>query len=85
MRIEKVSNGYILTSDAHDEGYFKKQVIEETQNPFDETNENECKAMQNLLYDIMEELGFFNSKHNQFRLNIEIINQRIGMAEDGNS
>lgn len=41
-----------------------------------EGNLKETKAIQYMLYDIMEKCGYINSKHKPFRINIDIEDQR---------
>jgi len=68
MKIKKVENGYIceiLGELAEGENNIK--VYEE----IDREN-SELETMKELLYDIKEYFGIFNSKHNKFNLNIYI-------------
>jgi len=83
--IEKVNNGFVLDKEPEVEGFNNITVVEEIQDPFDSTNENELKTVQNLLYEIMEYYGVFNSKHNKYRLDIEIVNQEEETDDPANN
>lgn len=77
IQIEKVGNGFVATTFEEDEeGNFveNKTVYEQIRDSFDKDKdrESELKAVQNLFYDMMDELGIFNSKHEKYNLLIEI-------------
>ncbi len=61
VKIEKVNNGFILTSD---EGVV---VIEENEN-----KDKDCEAIQRLLYAVLEAFGELGSKHDPERIRIEV-------------
>ncbi len=68
MQIKTHDNGWsIITSGS-------ERVIEydDTLEDFDK---NHSDAIKNLLYDIMEGLNLYNSKHNKYRVNIEVKKQ----------
>ncbi len=62
VQIEQVRNGFIVTST---EG---KDVIMESG--------SEVRGYQNMLYIVLEHLGYFGSKHDAERLFIEIKKQK---------
>ena len=65
IRIERVANGFII-SDAADQ----KVVIEE-----DDKKEKDCQAIRTMLYEVLDGLGEYGSKHDAERIRISIINQ----------
>lgn len=83
MKIEIISNGYLLiTEDEDSEGnkierkrafVFDADLMKKSVNE----NKDECEAMRDLIFVIQEELGFYNSKHNEYRLNMEVVKNEI--------
>ena len=68
MKIKKVENGYICEiPEELAEGENTIKLYQET----DKEN-SELETMKELLYDIKEYFGIFNSKHKKFNLNIYI-------------
>jgi len=67
LQIEQTNNGYIMTGKFNDSEEKTKIVIEEK-----DEEDSELIAMQDLLWQIKEYFGIYNSKHNKKNLNIEI-------------
>ena len=84
LKIRTIENGYLLTTfeemeDENGECEIEPRYLAYTygEDPMKKDyDEEHCKALKNLLYEIMEQLGFWNSKHHDFRVNIEIEDQR---------
>lgn len=74
VEIERVENGYLITFNEDD--LVRKEVIEISEKEYtgDDSKAN-CEAFQTLCWSLSEILGFYNSKHNQYRLNIEVEKQ----------
>ena len=64
VRVEKVNNGYIVSND---EG---STVIEE-----DESKERDCKSVKRMLYEVLEKVGEYGSKHDLERVRIIVVDQ----------
>lgn len=71
LEIEKVDNGYVLTGQFGDAETITKKIIEEKSNE----NLDELKSMQFLLWEIQEYFGIYNSKHNDYRLEIVVVDK----------
>ena len=78
ITIEQGRNGFILTG--CDENVPFKILIEEQES--DDTNLNECKVYQKLFLEIQNLLGLYNSKHNKYRLEIKITDQKGNEIDD---
>ena len=69
MEIKQFDNGWSVETD-------NTGVVVEFDDTKEDFSENHAKAIQSLLYNVMEGLGLINSKHNQYRINIEIEKQK---------
>jgi len=69
MEINQFDNGWIVETD--DTG-----VVVEYDDTEEDFSKQHAEAIQKLLYNVMEGLGIINSKHNQYRINIEIEKQK---------
>ena len=70
IKIDSAFNGWIVKYDyTDDDGEIKKPTIFES----DDDPLSEKKAMKRLLYHIMEEFGEYGSKHDPYRIRINII------------
>jgi len=72
VTVESTENGYILRSDDRSYVVQEREVVEGN---FD------LQAMRELLYMIMEEFGYFGSKHDPERLVVVIRDQRKVLDE----
>lgn len=76
--IETADNGYIIKSYSLDPDS-QKDILEEKQvleiDEVFETQEEDCNKFRQLCYTLMDMIGFNNSKHNKYRLNIEVEKQ----------
>jgi len=72
LRITKMSNGYVL-KEIVDREENKEGVIQE-QNTHD--NKGEMEAMKELLCLVKDTFGVFNSKHDMYRLDVEVKEQK---------
>ena len=68
VSIEKTNNGFVLN------GTDAQYVFQEDITIEDE-EEKEQKCIAELFYQLMEEFGVFNSKHNKTRLKIDVVKQ----------
>jgi len=78
VKIDLVSNGYILTvPNVNDEGMHKEviEILEDSNEP----RKFDCIAMRYVLWQVMDALGFYNSDHEKYNLVLDIVD------EDGNS
>ena len=73
ITVESTENGYILRSDDRSYVVQEREVVEGN---FD------LRALQELLYMVMEEFGYFGSKHDPERLVVVIRDQRKVVDED---
>ena len=73
ITVESTENGYILRSDDRSYVVQEREVVEGN---FD------LQAMRELLYMIMEEFGYFGSKHDPERLVVVIRDQRGVVDQD---
>ena len=73
ITVESTENGYILRSDDRSYVVQEREVVEGN---FD------LQALQELLYMVMEEFGYFGSKHDPERLVVEIRDQRGVVDQD---
>ena len=74
-KIEKVSNGFIINQDA---GFYEEDEETRSKIVFQEIEEeklSELKAFQSLVWHLMDYFAIPDSKHNKYRLNIEIVKQ----------
>ena len=67
LTVEQTNNGYILVGKFNDSEIKTKIVIEEK-----DEEHSDLLAMQELLWQIKEYFGVYNSKHNKKNLMIEI-------------
>ena len=72
--IRKVSNGYILSGRFGDSDMTQEVVIDD---------KDELKAMQNVLFEVMEYFGVYGSKHDRERLYVEVREQKDEDTEEG--
>jgi hypothetical protein len=74
--ITKADNGYILENPYAEYGddTFQFKVIESDEYSDDESKE-EAEASQKLCWAMLEFFGYYPSKHNKYRLNIEVEKQ----------
>jgi len=72
LRITKMSNGYIL-KEIVDGEEDKEGVIQERNTP---SNKGELEAMKELLCLVKDTFGVFNSKHDMYRLDVEVKEQK---------
>jgi len=72
LHIEKSNNGYILQGKFGNSESITKQVIE-----IEDAEEwiSERKAMQQLMWELMDYFAVFNSKHDKYRLDVRITDQ----------
>jgi len=66
LKIERVSNGYILTGQFGDSEIISKELIED-ENPMEELT-----TMKELLLEVKAYFGIYYSKHNEENLIVEI-------------
>jgi len=64
VKVEKVNNGFVISND---EG---TTVIEE-----DESKERDCKSIKRMLYEVLEKIGEYGSKHDLERVRIIVVDQ----------
>ncbi len=64
ITIKQARNGFILSDDELGEDYIPESVFPNT-----------IEGAQDLLYTILEDIGYSGSKHDKQRLRIEIIDQ----------
>ena len=69
MEIQAASNGYLLTVYSND-GPPSLEVFETG-----DTQKEGCECLQRLLYTILERLDGFGSKHDEFRVRVEVVDQ----------
>jgi len=80
LSIEKAINGYVvkfLEEDEEGNNYTRKVVFEEEEeyNNSHSERKSEKKCMEYLLCHIMDYFGIHNSKHDKYRLEIEVKEQ----------
>jgi len=71
--IRKVSNGYILAGKFGNSDMTGEMVIDD---------KDELKAMQNVLFEVMEYFGVYGSKHDEERLYVEVRKQEDEDSEE---
>ena len=82
ITIKIIENGYevITPEEITGENDYVSEVDKITaftfENDESDYSKSHCEAMQDLLYKVMSELAFYNSKHNPYRINIEIEEQK---------
>ncbi len=64
LRIERVDNGYQLIDNEYDEGEFTRRWV------IQEDDEDDLRAAETLLWEILEWAGAGGSKHDKERLRI---------------
>jgi hypothetical protein len=70
--IERKDNGWVITMPGEGEyPRFSSEVYEDD----DETSLEHLKSLQLLLLNVKEALGEYNSKHEEYRLEISVIDQ----------
>lgn len=78
-------NGWVEAVDSGDDGseIHEKFYVYEKKEGEDlaEDRLNECKAMKSLLYAVMEELFFYNNKHNAYNLRIYLVDKTENIVE----
>lgn len=62
LLIERVHNGYLITADLNTED--ERRIV------LEENTDDELKAHEQLLYEIMDFFGFVGSKHDKERIRI---------------
>ena len=72
IQIDTANNGYLITT----KKYLEDGTIEENEYTVVEDEEDEFVGCQKLLWNIMDILGVYNSKHKDKRLSVEIIDQK---------
>jgi len=75
LKIRKVENGFIIEHEDADhevEGTMIQHLITIVDNPMDETDHAELKAMHDLLWYVKEYFAVVWSKHHKENLDIEI-------------
>ena len=78
--IERKDNGWVITRPSEGEcARVRSEVYEDDD---DETSLEHLKSLQLLLLNVKEALGEYNSKHNQYRLEIRVIDQEGKEVED---
>jgi len=76
ITIKSANNGFILTyPNPNDEGEIT-EVIEVPSFSISSPEKEELESYQRLCYTILEAIGYYGSKHHEYRLRIEIVNQR---------
>jgi len=68
--IRRSDNGYIILYENPNTGLPIEELF-----VFDEREAEKYKAIQTLLYTIMESMGVYYSKHNEFNIEINIVNK----------
>lgn len=63
LEIKAVNNGFVLRGRFHDNETISEEIVKE---------EDKLEEMRNLLYEIKEYFGVYNSKHNKRNLFIKI-------------
>jgi len=74
IKIEKVDNGYKI--DYPNEDIMVSEVVEIKEGKFDEERKDECIAMYELLWKIMNALGFNYSDHAKFNTVIKVVDSK---------
>ena len=71
MKIERASNGFILT---HEPYYLDGEAQNEVKEVFETDKEElqELESVVNMLYSIIEWAGYIGSKHDKYRIRITI-------------
>jgi hypothetical protein len=74
MKIERVSNGFILTQDSY---YLDGELVREEKEVFEVDGDDvKClTAVVNMLYSILEWSGNSGSKHDKYRIRITLEEQ----------
>ena len=76
MLIKQVNNGFVIQyPNPNDEGEIT-EVIEVPSFSISSPTQEELAAYQRLCYTVLEAIGYYGSKHHEYRLRVEIINQR---------
>lgn len=71
LNIEKVSNGYVLTGKFGDSEIIEKKVITLEENL--EIKNAKLEAIRQVMWEVQEFFGVYNSKHDKYNLDIKII------------
>jgi hypothetical protein len=80
IEIEKVQNGYVCKwwEEADDDELVKGQRVFEEQ----DSARGDLDAFVSLCWFLAEHFGVYGSKHDEFRLRCEVVNQREGADEN---
>ncbi len=85
IEIERVSNGFIVSGpNQHDDGWFQT-VFEMSDNPEFPNRMNDGEDLQtwrNLLYFIMEQMGYFPSWNDENILEVVITDTKTGVENE---
>ncbi len=68
MEIRQFNNGWVIETD-------DTSVVVEYDYAEEDFSKNHAEAVAKLLCNVMESLGIYNSKHNKYRVNIEVEKQ----------
>ena len=80
LEIERVTNGFIVQGiSATDLPY--KEIVEEKEE-CKEGNLEELRSIQTLFYKITNYFGVYNNKHNKYRLEIKVTDQKGNEIDD---
>ena len=78
LEIEQVTNGYVIKYDDElDDGTVvkKRNVVADLNSLEFDDNQIEMQSFLNLIYEIQELFGVFNSKHNNVNIKYDLVNK----------
>ena len=74
IKIEETMNGYVLTE--QDSENLNKYVVQEKIDVLEEDSMRvEQEAFVRMVLELQDMLGIYNSKHNKYRINIELVDK----------
>lgn len=78
VRVDVVNNGYVLSeeySDGLSLGTKKFEYVYQLDEQLAEDSKEHCETKQEMLYKVLELLGETSSKHDKYRIVIDVIKQ----------
>lgn len=81
IEIYGVANGYVVAQGHVDDDGNELDYLTVSEIVDGPDELGELKAMRSVLYEVIEYFDCFGSKHDKYRLHVEIINQESGEVE----